>query len=230
MLTSLVVVTRLSLLVFVYQPAQEVERLDVIQFLAPLPIAERDGSTPIDQPLRIVIEGIVVPLRGFAGFEGCFEFLRHVLALFPLIVLLAEGHRNQVVRMRSIVFSLGNLEGVFEDLERDEIAVVTVVIIGLGIAWLGHGPDDIQIPFPSQFEIMSAGPPIQCLLVMRPGLAPISSVPPSPPKVPEGLMDFSPDTVTVLHALKVPNQDLQLLLCSFVLSRVGGLASCLRAP
>ena len=74
--------------------------------------------------------------------------------------------------MRFVVYVNADLERVFENVYRDVVAVVAVVIVAAAV-WISSIENDFKITISSCIKLSLAGPPIQGLLIMRPRASPI---------------------------------------------------------
>src|SRR5262249_56631658 len=123
-----------------------------------------------------------------------------------------------------------DLEGVIENFERSDIAVIAVVVIRVGLGRLSHRPDDLQVPGVPQIDIFGSSPPVERLLIMRPCLAPILYTAPRPPKIAERLLRFCPDPIVIFCPPPLADDRFKLPLRRFVSGVVGGLRRPPRPP
>ena len=118
-------------------------------------------------------EGIVVPVLVRPRREDRFKQLGHAL-LLPPIALILEGHRDQVLRVRDVVWADADLECLVKDVERDALAVVAVIPPLIPAARIGGPVYDAQVFLPGPFDALRAGVPVERLLIMLPALVPIA--------------------------------------------------------
>ena len=231
LLLRLLPIPRFAFGKFTDQLAEQFERLDVVRFGAPIAVRAGGNAALAHHPLGIIVKGIIVPVCGLARLDGGFEFFGHAGALFPF-ALVAKRHRDQIMRMRFVILGLGNLQSVFEHLERNIIPPVAVMVIRLDLRRLGHPPNDLQIARAGRLDIARAGPPIERLLIKRPRCAVIIIVAARPVKIRQRLLHLRPDAVMIFDPGNITDEHFELMARVLELGSVrifgGGLGTPLR--
>src|SRR6185369_8336177 len=122
------------------------------------------------------------------------------------------------------------LERIFENVDRNVIAVVSVEIISVGVRRMRSFENDLEITVTRAIDIALSRPPLERLLVVRPCGAPVHLAAEVPEEVAERFMGFGPYQIAISLVLNNANQFFELFLGLLVDRRVGGLRCCLRAP
>src|SRR5262249_2005747 len=151
-------------------PTEQLKPFDIVGLLTPTALRERNDVAVGNHPFGIVVERIVIPISFLAELEGGFEFVGHAGALL-LIALLAISHREQVMGVSFVVFGLENLESVFGYVSLNKFPPRAVIVIAFDPWRPSHRPNHFQITAPREFDVRCASPPIQRLLIMRPGFS-----------------------------------------------------------
>src|SRR5262249_61128336 len=134
------------------------------------------------------------------------------------------------MRVRPVGVGWGDPERVVENLDRDEVPVIAVVVIRLGLARLGHRPNDLQVSGAPNIEVFGSRPPVERLLIMRPRLLPILRVTPRPPEIAERFLRFGPNPVAVFGPPSPADERFEQSLRRFVFSGVRSFRRPLRPP
>ena len=230
-LLRLLPITRLAFLELSDKPPIKFQRAHEVRFRAPVAVLEKHHATFAGNPLGVVEQRVVIPIGFAAELERRLEFILHALALLGVAgATITQRHRQQIVRVRQILFRLRNLQRVFENAHVNEVSEVAVVVIRLDARRLGHAPDDAEVAFARQLDVAGTGPPVERRLVILPRLIPVAVLIPLPVKIAQRLLHLDPDAVAILDALHVAHQLVQLRARLFDLRIVGGLRGGCRAP
>ena len=230
-LLRLLPVTRLALFEFADEAAIKFQRTNEVRLRAPVAVLEKHHAALAGNPLGVVEQRVVIPICLRTQFESGLKFILHALALLGIAgAAIAQRHRQQVVRVREVLFRLRDLQRVFENAHLNEVSEVAVVVIRLRARRLRATPDDGEVAFARQLDIARARPPIERLLIMLPRLMPVAVHVALPVKIPERLLHLDPDAVAVFNALHVAHQLVEFDPRLFDLRVIGGLRGSRRAP
>ena len=155
--------------------------------------------------LRVVEERVVVPLAAGTipgAQQSRFELLGDAGDLLPVAALIAQRHRHQEVRARLVVRRLHDLEDVLQHVQRQRVAVITIIIVAVRLGRTRDAPDDPEVAGARGLHVdVGAGPPVERRRVELPALVPVPGVVANPVEVPERFLDFRPDAIAILLAL-----------------------------
>src|SRR5256885_14945523 len=90
--------------------------------------------------------------------------------------------------------------------------------------------NNLEVTVASTIEIALSAPPIECLLIMRPGGAPVELVTTRPEKIAERFVSFGPDRIAIDIFVSGAYQLFELLLRLLERCVIGGLCGSLRTP
>src|SRR4030095_4996420 len=120
------------------------------------------------------------------------------------------------------VFTGADLQRVFQNVERNVVAVIVVVIL-VAAGRLSGFEYNPEITLTSRFDLARAGPPVERRWVVRPGSAPVELVA-APEKIAQRFVSFGPDQIAFVVFIVSSDQFFQLLLGLFKFSGVGRLS------
>ena len=87
--------------------------------------------------------------------------------------------------MRLVVLSGADLKSVFEDIEWNVVAVIGVEVTLVCLLRLRGFENNLEITIAGAIDLALTGPPVECLLVMRPRPAPVHLISSRPKEIGE---------------------------------------------
>ena len=201
-----VVVAGLALAELPGESPVQLDRLDEVRLLPPLPVSRSDHPAVVGHPLRVVEQRVVVPRAGASERQRRLELRLDPPPLRPRPAVLFQGHRQQVMRAGAIQSVSRDRAGVLQDVQRNVVVIPVVVLTPRGV---GHAPHHLQVAAPRRLKVAVPRPPVQRLLVVLPALGPVLRTSAQPPEVAERLVHLGPHPVAVLGPLDRLGQCLQ---------------------
>ena len=100
--------------------------------------------------------------------------------------------------MRLIVFRRADLQRILEHIERNVIAVISVVVVFIRAWWLSRTEYNLEIALARTAEIALSGPPVKCLLIVWPRRSPVHLITTRPEEIAQRLVCFGPNQIAVV--------------------------------
>src|SRR4030095_13306089 len=97
--------------------------------------------------------------------------------------------------MDFIVFASAYLECIFEYIERNVIAVIGVEVVVIEAGRFRGLENYLEVTVARAIDLALTGPPVERLVITRPGCAPIGRVPPGPEIVCQRLVRLGPNQI-----------------------------------